>query len=51
MRKFIFEIVTWLAIEILVNMSGLSDLGNYGEFVFAQKNITLVHSIEMALIV
>jgi hypothetical protein len=51
MRKFIFEIVTWLAIEILVNLSGLSDLGNYSEFVFAPKHISHFHSTEIALIV
>jgi hypothetical protein len=43
MRKLIIEIVTWFAIEVVLSLSGLDDLGNYSEFVFAQKNITLVN--------
>ncbi|WP_181243812.1 hypothetical protein [Chamaesiphon polymorphus] len=41
MRKFIIEIVTWLLFEIVLNIAGLDDLGNYSEFVFAQKNTNL----------
>jgi hypothetical protein len=51
MRKFIIEIATWLLFEIVLNIAGLDDLGNYSEFVFAQKDTSLfpttvlVHSI------
>jgi hypothetical protein len=41
MRKFIIESATWLLFEIVLNIAGLDDLGNYSEFVFAQKNTDL----------
>ena len=40
-RKIIIEIAIWLFTEILLNIAGLDDLGNYGEFVFAQKSTRL----------
>jgi hypothetical protein len=51
MRKLIVEIVTWLAIEFILNLSGLDDLGNYSEFVFAQKNITIVNSTAVTMMI
>jgi hypothetical protein len=51
MRKLIVEIVTWLLIEVVLNFAGLDDLGNYSEFVFAQKNITLVNSAAVTMMV
>lgn len=51
MRKRIVEIAIWLAIEVLLNLSGLDLLGNYSEFVFAQKNITIVNSTAVTMMI
>jgi hypothetical protein len=51
MRKLIIEIVTWLAIEFILNLSGLDDLGNYSEFVFAQKNVTIINSTTVTMMI
>jgi hypothetical protein len=51
MRKLIIEIVTWLAIEVVLNLSGLDELGNYSEFVFAQKNITFVNTTAVTMVI
>lgn len=51
MRKLIIEIVSWLAIEFLLNLSGLSDLSNYGEFVFAHKQFDIAPNIEVAMVI
>lgn len=50
-RKIIIEIAIWLFTEILLNIAGLDDLGNYGEFVFAQKNIGIFNPTPIALMV
>jgi hypothetical protein len=51
MRKLIIEIATWLLIEIVLNLVGLDELGNYSEFVFAQKNINLVNPHAIAALI
>ncbi len=38
-RKIIIEIAIWLFTEVLLNLAGMDDLGNYSEFIFAHKNI------------
>lgn len=50
-RKIIIEIAIWLFTEVLLNLAGLDDLGNYSEFVFAQKNIGISNSTPIALMV
>jgi hypothetical protein len=50
-RKIIIEIAIWLFTEVLLNIAGLDDLGNYSEFVFAQKNIGIFNSTPIALMV
>jgi hypothetical protein len=51
LRKSIVEIAIWLFAEVLLNLAGLDDLGNYSEFVFAQKNIGIFNSKPIALMV
>lgn len=51
MRKRIIEIATWLLFEILLNLAGLDDMGNYSEFIFTQKNINLFQPNAIAAIV
>jgi hypothetical protein len=51
MRKLIVEIVTWIAIEFILNLTGLDDLGNYSEFVFAQKNVSIVNSTAVTMMI
>jgi hypothetical protein len=48
-RKTIVEIAIWLFTEILLNFAGLDDLGNYSEFVFAQKSIDIFNPTPIAL--
>jgi hypothetical protein len=50
-RKIIIEIAIWLVTEVLLNLAGLDDLGNYSEFVFAQKTIGLFNSTPIAMMV
>ncbi len=50
-RKFIIEIAIWLCAEVLLNLAGLDDLGNYSEFVFAQKNIGIFTATPITVMV
>jgi hypothetical protein len=49
-RKTITEITIWLCIEVLLNLSGLDQLGNYSEFVFEQKNHNLFELVTTTMI-
>jgi hypothetical protein len=38
-NKLVVKIATWLVAELLLNLSGLDNLADYGEFVFGQEII------------
>ncbi|MDY6806409.1 MAG: hypothetical protein SXA11_21735 [Cyanobacteriota bacterium] len=38
-KKLLITLTVWLFLEILLNVMGLDDLADYGEFVFEQNNI------------
>jgi hypothetical protein len=50
-RKIIIEIAIWLFTEVLLNLAGMDDLGNYSEFVFAQKNIGIFNSTYITVMI
>jgi hypothetical protein len=50
-RKTIVEIAIWLIIEVVLNLAGLDQLGNYSEFIFAQKSTSLSSSVVVTIMV
>lgn len=35
--KKILEVAVWIVVEILLNLSGLDDLADYGEYLFSPQ--------------
>jgi hypothetical protein len=40
-KKLLLEIMLWATAEIVLNLSGLDDLANYGEFVLGTRMIIM----------
>lgn len=36
-KGLLFRIVVWLMLEIILNLMGMDDLADYGEFIFEKK--------------
>ena len=43
-QKLFFKLMFWLVLEILLNLMGLDDVADYGEFVFNDENITILQT-------
>lgn len=39
-KSILFKTTIWLAAEIFLNLLGIDNLADYGEFVFGRKSIT-----------
>ncbi len=44
LHKLFFKLTFWLTLEIIINLLGLDDLANYGEFIFDDKSMNLAQS-------
>ena len=40
--KLFFKLTVWLAVEITLNLIGLDDMADYGEFIFDHGNFNLI---------
>ena len=41
-HKLLFKLTVWLFAEITLNLLGLDDLADYGDFIFDHKSLNLV---------
>jgi hypothetical protein len=41
-HKLLFKLTVWLCAEIMLNLLGLDDLADYGDFIFDHKNLNLL---------
>jgi len=39
-KQLIFNTIFWLITEIVLDLTGLDAIANYGEYIFANKNVT-----------
>ena len=44
LQKLLFKLIFWLLVEIVLNLMGLDDIADYGEFVFPSETILLVQN-------
>ncbi len=43
-KQLIFNTIFWLITEIVLDLTGLGAIANYGEYIFANKDVTLNNS-------
>ncbi len=51
-HKLLFKLTVWFFAEITLNLLGLDDLADYGDFIFDHKSLNLVpNSIYISCVV
>ena len=43
-HKLLFKLTVWLFAEITLNLLGLDDLADYGDFIFDHKSLNLAQN-------
>lgn len=48
-QKLILNLIFWLFLEIILNLTGLDDVADYSEFIFNYENVNTIQTEEIFL--